>query len=64
MAKKMKKKRKILKQIGFSPELLDAISNLADENQMDVSAMVRLLLVEALRNRNRDIERSDKNESL
>jgi hypothetical protein len=60
----MKKKRKILKQIGFSPELLDAISNLADENQMDVSAMVRLLLVEALRNRNRDIERSDKNESL
>ena len=45
------RKKKIVKQIGFSEEMLYDIRELAVENELDVSAMIRLLLSEAIRNR-------------
>lgn len=48
-----KRNRKIVKQIGFTPDMIEFIQGVAEENQMDFSATVRLLLLEALKARGR-----------
>ncbi len=48
-----KRNRKIVKQIGFTSDMLESIQAVSEENQMDFSATVRLLLIEALRGRGR-----------